>query len=198
MPNRSPPGIADYRELDIAMSWDAAKSPAVNGPGLGNSFFDGPPATGLSSSDEPDKVNEHITDAEDRRKFQCQRPGGGSTQDSTDLMHDPIALQLGVGWKSIGDDSDRQAAARGWAKFIEENYQIGVIEILAQCTGDAWVLAKASRGYYIFEEHLRCGVFLARSWGDLVDVILSNAFMESAEEDVICARDFSGTIGRGR
>ncbi|KAL8702965.1 MAG: hypothetical protein Q9201_003869 [Fulgogasparrea decipioides] len=80
---------------------------------------------------------------------------------------DPMSLELGVGWKSMSEDPDHQAAARGWAKFIERRFVIDTVTVLAKHNSES-VLARASDGFYIFTPDLEQGAFVAKDWPGVV------------------------------
>lgn len=118
---------------------------------------------------------------EDRRKFQRQGPVQDADATSID---DPMTMVLGLGWRSIGNEPERQAAARGWAKFIERRYNIDSVEILARRTDD-YLLVAASDGIYIFTDVISSGAFVARSWPDCVTEFRLNPRLEFDDRRMI-------------
>ncbi|KAL8961107.1 MAG: hypothetical protein Q9183_005358, partial [Haloplaca sp. 2 TL-2023] len=74
---------------------------------------------------------------------------------------------MGVGWKSLSDDPDVQAAARGWAKYIEKRFPIEGVSFLAKHT-DQSSLVGARDGFYVFTADLNQGTFVAKEWLDVV------------------------------
>jgi hypothetical protein len=80
---------------------------------------------------------------------------------SSDSLAQPIVdnftLHLGIGWSRISDDSHIQAAARGWARYIDNHYPVTHAKILLESRGLQSYLVEASEGYYLFAENLRQG-----------------------------------------
>ena len=82
-------------------------------------------------------------------------------------LPDKMSVELGVGWKSLSDDPDVQAAARGWAKYIEKRFPIEAVSFLAKHT-DQSSLVGAHDGFYVFTADLNQGTFVAKEWLDVV------------------------------
>lgn len=85
---------------------------------------------------------------------------------------DDFTRHLGIGWSSINQaDSDIQAAARGWAKFIENHFPVTDAKIRLQSKGLASYLVEANEGYFLFGEDLKQGrlvsTSLERTWVNL-------------------------------
>ncbi|KAL9602685.1 MAG: hypothetical protein Q9219_001675 [cf. Caloplaca sp. 3 TL-2023] len=117
-----------------------------------------PPDRSSSALDESSKCNSE-EGVNERRKFRRRDIG----QDTHATGHpSPTRLNLGLGWKSIGHDPDRQAAARGWAKYIERRFPIHSVTVLARHPNDN-ILVKAADGIYIFDEAISVAIFIARS-----------------------------------
>jgi hypothetical protein len=70
---------------------------------------------------------------------------------------DAFTIYLGIGWSRISDGEDIQAAARGWAKFIENHYPISNVHIRLQSKGLASYLVEAREGWFLFGEDLKEG-----------------------------------------
>lgn len=70
---------------------------------------------------------------------------------------DNFTLHLGIGWRRIDDDEDIQAAARGWARYIENHYPISNATIRLQSRALESYLVEASEGFFLFSENLRQG-----------------------------------------
>ncbi|KAL8717133.1 MAG: hypothetical protein Q9225_005599 [Loekoesia sp. 1 TL-2023] len=118
---------------------------------------------------------------EDRRKF--SRQGPVQDADATSI-NDPMTLALGLGWRSIGNEPERQAAARGWAKFIERRYTIDSVKVLARRTDD-YLLVVASDGIYIFTDVISHGALVARSWSECVAEFRVNPRLEFGDRRMI-------------
>ncbi|KAL2159763.1 hypothetical protein VTH06DRAFT_1896 [Thermothelomyces fergusii] len=80
---------------------------------------------------------------------------------SSDSLAQPIVddftLHLGIGWSRISDSEHIQAAARGWARFIENHYPITNAKVLLESRGLQSYLVEATEGYFLFSENLRQG-----------------------------------------
>lgn len=71
---------------------------------------------------------------------------------------------LGVGWSRVGIDNDVRAAARGWAKYIENRYPVTGAVILLQSKGLDACLVGAQQGYFLFKEDLSEGRLVGSNW----------------------------------
>lgn len=76
---------------------------------------------------------------------------------------DDFTMHLGIGWSRISSDEDMQAAARGWAKYIDNHFQITEPKILLQSRGLASYLVEAREGWFLFGEDLTQGRLVATS-----------------------------------
>ncbi|KAL2155588.1 hypothetical protein VTH82DRAFT_330 [Thermothelomyces myriococcoides] len=80
---------------------------------------------------------------------------------SSDSLAQPIVddftVHLGIGWSRISDSEHIQAAARGWARFIENHYPVTNAKILLESRGLQSYLVEANEGYFLFSENLRQG-----------------------------------------
>jgi len=70
---------------------------------------------------------------------------------------DDFTIHLGIGWSRISDDEHIQAAARGWAKFIENNYPVTAPVIQLESRGLSSYLVEAQEGFFLFGEDLKQG-----------------------------------------
>ncbi|KAL8866762.1 MAG: hypothetical protein Q9174_006099 [Haloplaca sp. 1 TL-2023] len=86
---------------------------------------------------------------------------------SSESLPDKMSVELGVGWKSLSDHLDMQAAARGWAKYIEKHFYFKDVSFLARHT-DQRSLIRAHDGFYVFTADLNHGTFVAEEWVDVV------------------------------
>ena len=84
-------------------------------------------------------------------------PGAARSSEQAHFMVDDFTLQLGIGWRRISNDEHIQAAARGWARFIENHYPISNVVIRLESKGLQSYLVEASQGYFLFDENLRHG-----------------------------------------
>jgi len=102
---------------------------------------------------------------------------------------DDFTRHLGIGWSSINQaDADIQAAARGWAKFIENHFPVTNAKIRLQSKGLASYLVEANEGYFLFGEDLKQGKLvstsLERTWINLqgaVPMFESDLVMEAGQ-----------------
>ncbi|RKF64097.1 hypothetical protein GcM3_134004 [Golovinomyces cichoracearum] len=71
---------------------------------------------------------------------------------------DEFSRHLGVGWSKLPEsDPDLQAAARGWARFIEKHFSITNVEVRLWSKGLACYLVQATEGFYLFGDDLKQG-----------------------------------------
>lgn len=82
---------------------------------------------------------------------------------STEPTVDDFTIYLGIGWSMISKEDHIQAAARGWAKFIEHRYPLTNVEIKLESRGLASYLVEAKEGWYLFSEDLMSGRLVARN-----------------------------------
>lgn len=102
------------------------------------------------------------------------------------LVIDNYTFHLGIGWRRISDDEHIQAAARGWARFIENNFGLAEVHICLESKGLQSYLIEASNGYFLFAENLRRGRFVsATAEGALHNLQLSPPNFEGPELDML-------------
>ncbi|KAK5940006.1 hypothetical protein PMZ80_007424 [Knufia obscura] len=86
---------------------------------------------------------------------------------------DEATIALGIGWsKMSSEDLDLQAAARGWARYLEVHYSgyiHGAEILLKNRTMDAYLVG-CQEGFYLFAEDLLRGQLVGRTW----DTTLNN------------------------
>lgn len=76
---------------------------------------------------------------------------------------DDFTLHLGIGWRKISDDVHIQAAARGWARYIENHYPVTNAQIRLESKGLQSYLVEASEGFFLFAENLRQGRLVSQN-----------------------------------
>lgn len=76
---------------------------------------------------------------------------------------DNFTLHLGIGWRRISDDEDIQAAARGWARFIENHFPITNVRVVLESKGLQSYLVESSSGFFLFSENLRQGQLVSQT-----------------------------------
>lgn len=86
-----------------------------------------------------------------------------ATTGAEDPTVDAFTIHLGIGWSRISEDGHIQAAARGWAKFIENHYAVSSAKIRLQSKGLASYLVEANEGWFLFGEDLKEGRLVSTS-----------------------------------
>ena len=93
---------------------------------------------------------------------QAPQTNGGSTGRDTSPeapfqpVVDDFTMHLGIGWARLSEDEHIQAAARGWARYIENHFPVRDAKIRLQKSNEAY-LVEASEGFFLFAENLREG-----------------------------------------
>lgn len=82
---------------------------------------------------------------------------------STEPTVDDFTIHLGIGWSRISSDEDMQAAARGWAKYIENHFPIADVQIRLQSKGLDSYLVESSSGWFLFGQELKHGRLISTS-----------------------------------
>lgn len=102
---------------------------------------------------------------------------------ATRPLVDAATLALGIGWSTMSEDPDIQAAARGWARYLENHYShIHGAEILLKSEGLNAYLVGCQEGYYLFREDLLEGQLVGRSWeATLVNLRAGSIVFEGEE-----------------
>lgn len=77
---------------------------------------------------------------------------------------DQFTHLLGVGWSRVGEDADVQAAARGWAKYVENHYPLSTARIMLKSKALDACLVETKEGYYLFQEDLSECRLVGLSW----------------------------------
>ncbi|KAF5002277.1 hypothetical protein FGRMN_494 [Fusarium graminum] len=76
---------------------------------------------------------------------------------------DNFTLHLGIGWRRISQEEHIQAAARGWARYIENHYPVTNARILLESNGLQSYLVEANEGFFLFAENLRQGQLVSQT-----------------------------------
>ena len=106
---------------------------------------------------------------------------------------DDFTHQLGVGWTRVGSsDADTQKATRGWAKYIENHYQLQDVTILLTSKaldGASLVCARngAHKGYFLFTEDLGQARLVAYKWETCLGRLASSPIVFETEETLQAA-----------
>lgn len=88
---------------------------------------------------------------------------------SLDPTIDDFTIHLGIGWSRISEEAHIQAAARGWAKYIENHFPVSQPQIRLESKGLSSYLVETREGWFLFGEDLK--------QGRLVSTSLDRAFM---------------------
>ncbi|KAI0872785.1 hypothetical protein GGS24DRAFT_491222 [Hypoxylon argillaceum] len=88
---------------------------------------------------------------------------GRSADVSGQPIVDNFTLHLGIGWNRVSEDEHIQAAARGWARYIENHFPITNARIHLESKGLQSYLVEASEGFFLFAEDLRQGQLVSRN-----------------------------------
>lgn len=113
----------------------------------------------------------------------------GSPERHTEPTVDDFTRHLGIGWSSMYNAGpDIQAAARGWAKFIENHFPVTNVKIQLTSKSLESYLIEANEGYFLFGEDLRQGrlvsTSLEKTWVNLrgpVPVFDGDLVMEAGQ-----------------
>lgn len=81
----------------------------------------------------------------------------GSSAGVSQPKIDDFTFHLGIGWNRLNDNEHIQAAARGWARYIENHYPVTEPKILLESKGLESYLVEAREGFFLFAENLRQG-----------------------------------------
>ncbi|KAI2615153.1 hypothetical protein GGR54DRAFT_632407 [Hypoxylon sp. NC1633] len=85
-----------------------------------------------------------------------------SADTSSQPIVDNFTLHLGIGWSRISEDEHIQAAARGWARYIENHFPVTDVQIQLESKGLQSYLVQAAEGFFLFAENLRQGQLVSK------------------------------------
>lgn len=106
---------------------------------------------------------QHITRASPTREMDPSASKLGLSVDpSSQPIVDNFTLHLGIGWSRISEDEHIQAAARGWARYIENHYPVTNVRIQLESKGLQSYLVEANEGFFLFADNLRQGQFVSK------------------------------------
>lgn len=86
----------------------------------------------------------------------------GSADTGLQPVIDNFTLHLGIGWSRISNDEHKEAAARGWARYIENHFPISNVQIQLESRGLQSYLVEATEGFFLFAEDLQRGQLVGR------------------------------------
>ncbi|KAI1201520.1 hypothetical protein F5X97DRAFT_320283 [Nemania serpens] len=122
---------------------------------------------------------------------------GRSAGVSSQPIVDNFTLHLGIGWNRISEDEHIQAAARGWARYIENHFPITNAQIQLESKGLQSYLVESAEGFFLFAENLRQGQLVSRDVNQaLVNLKSAPPVFESPE--VMTAAESPRLIGISR
>ncbi|MCJ1252791.1 hypothetical protein MMC24_000597 [Lignoscripta atroalba] len=106
-----------------------------------------------------------------------------------------ISHLLGVGWTTFGADEHIQAAARGWARYIENHYpSMANVRILLKNEGMDMSLVQADAGYFLFSEDLSTGRFVASSEENCIKYLQANPIQLEGQDELRAIRTPEASI----
>lgn len=92
----------------------------------------------------------------------------GSKDTLKSTPDDPVVDQfthfLGIGWSRVSDDVGTQAAARGWARYIENHYPLSMVTLALKSKGLEAYLVESKEGYFLFSEDLNEARLVGSCW----------------------------------
>ncbi|KHN99266.1 uncharacterized protein MAM_02964 [Metarhizium album ARSEF 1941] len=147
------------------------------------------------------QVRSHKSQRLDQNLSHATRPKTSISPSSSNSCHkgsagndflriDKFTIHLGIGWRKLSSEEHIQAAARGWARFIENNFALSKVIICLESKGLQSYLVEASDGYYLFTENLRHGRLVSRTAeGALQNLQLSPPNFEGPELGLMAGGD---------
>lgn len=109
----------------------------------------------------------HANDRTSSRRSSPSREATDPLSASSDSVSQPLVddftLKLGVGWSQVSNDEHIQAAARGWARFIENHYPVTNAKIRLESRGLQSYLVESNEGFFLFDENLRHGRLVGKT-----------------------------------
>ncbi|KAK5046334.1 hypothetical protein LTR84_008478 [Exophiala bonariae] len=98
---------------------------------------------------------------------------------------DEATIALGIGWTKIESEDDAiQAAARGWARYLDNHYARNIhgAQILLKSSGLNAYLVGSQEGYFLFSEDLLEGKLVGRTWETCLQNLKSHPMAFEGEE----------------
>ncbi|KAJ9132601.1 hypothetical protein NKR23_g11142 [Pleurostoma richardsiae] len=117
-------------------------------------------------SHKSQRLDMTATVSSDQQQQPSRLTSAGRDVAESDTSKQPIVdnftLHLGIGWSQISSDEHIQAAARGWARFIENHFPVTDAKIRVESRGLQSYLVEAAEGYFLFAENLRQGRLVSK------------------------------------
>lgn len=88
-------------------------------------------------------------------------PMAASSDSIAQPIVDDFTFHLGIGWSRISEHIE--AAARGWARYIDNHYPVNNAKILLESRGLQSYLVECTEGYFLFAENLRQGRLVSKT-----------------------------------
>ncbi|KAK4939692.1 hypothetical protein LTR10_020082 [Elasticomyces elasticus] len=98
---------------------------------------------------------------------------------------DEATMALGIGWTKVSSEDEAvQAAARGWARYLENHYarHIHGAQILLKSSGLNAYLVGCQEGYFLFSEDLLEGKLVGRTWESCLQNLKAQPMLFEGEE----------------
>lgn len=125
------------------------------------------PSLRSHKSQRLEMANTNSTEGPASRRSSPTREAINPMTASSDSIAQPIVddftFHLGIGWSRISEDEHIQAAARGWARYIENHYPVTNAKIRLESRGLQSYLVESKEGYFLFAENLRQGRLVSKT-----------------------------------
>jgi len=108
-------------------------------------------------------ANDHPSSRRSSPSREASDPLSASSDSVSQPLVDDFTLKLGIGWSQITNDEHIQAAARGWARFIENHYPVTNAKIRLESRGLQSYLVESNEGFFLFDENLRHGRLVGKT-----------------------------------
>lgn len=138
-------------------------------------YSNGPKRLSLSDSRKSMRLGPEASTMEDVVAY-ANIPGAARADEPT---VDSATLALGVSWSTLPATPTMSAAARGWARYIEEYYPLQSARVIWHYRAGPAYLVSASTctargrpgvaGYYLFDDNLTEGKLVAKSFEKTLD-----------------------------
>lgn len=108
-------------------------------------------------------TNEHPSSRRSSPTREATSPLSASSDSVSQPLVDDFTFRLGIGWNQISNDEHIQAAARGWARYIENHYPVTNAKIRLESRGLQSYLVESNEGFFLFDENLRHGRLVGKT-----------------------------------
>ena len=192
-PGISPTGSAGEEMADINPLTGAATTTETQS----GTWFEDQLKNKLHSEKGDTSVQTVHSDDESPRKLRRRDashtdvPDAGNRPEFTESRKVPVAnpiidqytRQLGIGWISLAGDSDLNAMAMGFGRYINNRYPLltNAVVSLKSKSLDSYLVV-TDQGFYIFPEDLQQGRQVAKTWENTLVNLLSRPIRFSGEE----------------